>query len=108
MMRKILLLFIFPYFSVCLFAQVPVPGENRSPFGAQTVWPSDDALVTFYDRMEQAGIQWTRFDLIWWGLCEHTKGEYDFTSPDVPGWEDWDVDRAVSLLQERNIEIFPT
>ena len=96
----------FLVLTVLISAEAPKPGVDRSPFGAQTVWPSDPDLVTILDRMQQAGIKWTRFEICWWGLCETQKGVYNFTSPDVAGWESWNADRAVALLQQRDIEPF--
>ena len=93
--------------SIPLVAAPPVPGVDASPFGAQTVWPSDPDLVTILDRMQEAGIRWARFDLCWWGLCESVKGVYNFTSPTVSGWENWNTDRAITLLRDRGIEPFP-
>ncbi len=86
---------------------VPVPGVDISPFGAQTVWPVNSDLETILDRMQEGKIQWGRFDLCWWGLCETVKGEYNFTHPNVPGWENWNTDRAISLMHQRGIEPFP-
>ncbi len=88
-------------------AQITKPGVDRSPFGAQSVWPNDANLVTVLNRMQEAGIQWGRFDLIWWSLCERTAGQYEFVSPNYPGYENWNVDRAIALMKERNIEPFP-
>jgi hypothetical protein len=85
----------------------PVPGVNISPFGCQSVWPVNGDLVTFLDRMQEAGIQWGRFDLCWWSLAETQRGVYDFTSPDVAGWENWNTDRAIQLMKDRGIEPFP-
>ena len=109
-MKRIISIIIIFSIATILPGEVPVPSVNRSPFGAQMVWPSDPNLEIVLDRMEEAGIQWTHFDLIWWGLCEQEKGTYDFINPetDVPEHQGWNVDRAVSLLRERNIEIFPT
>jgi len=83
----------------------PVPGVNVSPFGAQTVWPNDPNLTTILNRMQEAGIQWARFDLCWWGLCESTPGEYNFT-PSYSG-STWDTDGAIQMLHDRGIEPFP-
>jgi len=63
--------------------------------------------VTFLDRMQEAGIQWGRFDLCWWSLAETQAGVYNFTSPNVPGWEGWNTDRAIQLMRDRGIEPFP-
>ena len=109
-MVKKIFLFLFCISSVICAENTPAPMVNRSPFGAQMVWPANPHLEKIIERMEEAGIQWAHFDLIWWGICEQEKGKYDFTSPqtDVPAYKGWDVDNAVSLLQESKIEIFAT
>ena len=86
---------------------LPVPGVDISPFGAQSVWPNDANLDTILNRMQEAGIEWGRFDLIWWSLCELTQGEYEFISPDYPGYQNWNVDLAISKMKARHIEPFP-
>lgn len=83
------------------------PGVDRSPFGAQAVWPNEPDIVKYLDAMQEAGIQWGRFDLCWWSLAERTPGDYRFDAPDVPGYEDWNTTRAIQLMRERNIEPFP-
>jgi hypothetical protein len=85
----------------------PIPGVDISPFGCQSVWPVNGDLVTYLDRMQEAGIQWGRFDLCWWSLAETQRGVYDFVSPDVEGWEGWNTDRAIQLMKDRGIEPFP-
>ncbi|HEQ60141.1 MAG TPA: hypothetical protein ENN74_00875 [Firmicutes bacterium] len=86
----------------------PVPGVDVAPFGAQTVWPDDANLATILDRMHEAGIQWARFDLCWWGLCEQVPGVYNFTSAMVPGHAGpWNTDNAIAMLRARGIEPFP-
>ena len=87
--------------------ELPIPGVNISPFGAQSVWPNNPDLAIILDRMQEAGIEWGRSDMMWWGLCETTPGVYNFTSPDYPGYENWNVDQTVSMMKSRNIEPFP-
>lgn len=86
-------------------AERPIPGVNRSPFGAQTVWPITGDYLQIMNAMQGAGIQWGRCEICWWGLCESTPGVYNFTSATVAGYPNaWDADRQVSLLRARNIE----
>lgn len=99
--------FLFSFSLISAFAAPPKPGVDISPFGAQTVWPVNPDLVTILDRMKDGGIQWARFDLCWWGLCEQEKGVYNFTQPNYPGYEGWNTDSAINLLHERGIEPFP-
>ncbi|HRU54622.1 MAG TPA: cellulase family glycosylhydrolase [Candidatus Sumerlaeia bacterium] len=99
-----------PVFCLGLFGAIaapPKPGVDVSAFGAQTVWPVNPDIVTILDRMKEGKIQWARFDLCWWGLCEREKGVYNFTHPNHPGYEGWNTDRAINLLHERGIEPFP-
>lgn len=88
-------------------AAQPVPGVDISPFGSQTVWPVNANLVEFLDRMQEAEIEWGRFDLCWWGLAEATPSVYNFTKPAAAEWEGWNTDRAIRLMRERGIEPFP-
>ncbi len=88
-------------------AGAPVPGVDLPPFGAQSVWPNNPDLVTILDRMQEAGIRWGRFDLCWWSICEQPVGTYDFVSPNYPGYENWNTDRAIQLMRDRGIEPFP-
>lgn len=81
--------------------------ETKSPFGAQTVWPVNPDFEFYADRMQDARIEWTRFDLLWWSLAELEPGVFNFTSPNYPGYENWNVDRAINQLVERGIEPFP-
>jgi len=101
----LLFLSLIAALSVPARAEKPIPGVNRSPFGAQTVWPISGDYLQIMDAMEGAGIQWGRYDFCWWGLCESTPGVYNFTSTTVAGYPNaWDSDRQVSLLRARNIE----
>lgn len=84
--------------SASSFAELPVPAVNRSPFGAQTVWPNQPNFELVADRMQEAGVQWTRFDLAWWNMVEDPKGTFNFN----PG--EWQTDRAVRMLRERRID----
>ncbi|MDK2972462.1 MAG: polysaccharide biosynthesis protein PslG [Candidatus Sumerlaeota bacterium] len=88
-------------------AAAPVPGVDVNPFGSQTVWPVDPNLTTFNSRLQETGVGFARFDLCWWSLAEKVPGEYDFTSPDFPGYEGWDTDAAIADLRARGIEPFP-
>lgn len=83
------------------------PGVNAPNFGAQSVWPVNANLVGQLDRMAEMNIRWARFDLIWWSLAEREPGVYNFTSPNFPGYQGWNVDRMMELLAERGIEPFP-
>lgn len=104
-MRNVIICFLGILVSVGPGLAQPIPGVDLAPFGAQTVWPSDPDLVTILDRMLEAGIRWTRFDLCWWNICEYQPGKYEFVSPvDYPSWN---TDRAINLLKERGIEPFP-
>ncbi len=110
-MRKLV---IPALFALCVMlspparAERPIPGANRAPFGAQTVWPIIPDSTTIMDRMQGAGIQWGRFDLCWWSVCEYASGQYNFTSAAVPGYtEVWDTDRHIRMLRERGIEPYP-
>jgi len=104
-MRKAMACFLGMLAFVGIGLAQPIPGVDIAPFGAQTVWPSDLDLVTILDRMQEAGIQWARFDLCWWSLCEQQAGEYVFVNPAII--PSWNTDRAISLLKERGIEPFP-
>jgi hypothetical protein len=104
--KRAAFLVLILWIPVCLPAQ-PIPGVDISPFGSQCVWPVNTDLVTYLDRMQEAGIQWARTELCWWSLAETTQGVYNFTHPNVPGWEGWNTDRAITLMRERGIEPFP-
>lgn len=103
--KRVAFLVLILWSPLYLSAQ-PVPGVNISPFGSQCVWPVNTDLVTYLDRMQQAGIQWGRTEVCWWSLAETTPGVYNFTHPNVPGWEGWDADRAIRLMREHGIEPF--
>lgn len=95
-------------FGLPVAAAPPVrPGIDIAPFGSQTVWPVNGQLATYNGRLQQAGIQWARFDLCWWSLAELTKGEFNFTSPNHPGYQGWNTDAAIADLKARGIEPFP-
>lgn len=82
----------------------PVVGIDIAPFGVQGVWPNDPHLDEMLDLMQAAGVRVARFDLIWWNLAERVSGEFDFTSPGHPGYESWNVDRALEAMAARGIE----
>lgn len=95
------------FISTSAAAAPPVPGIDRPAFGAQSVWPNDPNLELYLDRMQEAGIKWGRFDFCWWSLAENPLGTFDFDSPNVPGYSNWNTGRALQLMRDRDIEPFP-
>ncbi len=101
----VLLFFIF-LFSVGIIGARPVPGTNISPFGCQIVWPHDVNLEKFINRMNEAGIQWGRSDMFWWGLIESAKGVYRFDRSDYPGYANYNSENEIKMLRDKGIEPF--
>ncbi len=87
--------------------QTPPRWETHSPFGSQTVWPVNPHLEFYADQLQAAGAGWARSDLIWWSLAEAEPGEFNFTSPPFPDWQNWNTDHGIQVLVERGIEPFP-
>ncbi len=85
LMKKILLIFLFP---LCIFAQ-----DSPSPYGINAHLPNSAVL----DKIKNASIKWVRLDFNWYEI-EPYQGYFR--------WENFD--RAVNQAFERGLSIFAT
>jgi polysaccharide biosynthesis protein PslG len=65
-----------------LWAAVPLPAEDASPYGVNAHAPAGAELVLGFDRVREAGIGWVRIDFVW-ALIETSQGHFDWSVYDA-------------------------